>query len=151
MTVKIKDFTADIPCTLEEWEAFMSGMVIQNAMPDVPAHIRELLLFQKTYAQQALEENIYVADIAQIYMVRCRQCAYELTFSRMKAFFKRHEMNNMDLFMKIEGFDHFTDIPTIHWGFEFLQMNDTDHISFIKELLHRINCLKKLISGLLEN
>lgn len=39
-----KDVTMDIPCTQVQYNRWMNGELIQNAMPNVPAELREFLI-----------------------------------------------------------------------------------------------------------
>lgn len=39
-----KENTLEVPCTQEQYDAWQQGMLIQNAMPDVPAELREFMM-----------------------------------------------------------------------------------------------------------
>lgn len=39
-----KVHTLDVPCTKEQYEAWRNGQFIQDAMPNVPAELREFVM-----------------------------------------------------------------------------------------------------------
>ena len=43
-TCPICQSNEDIPVDMNEWSKWQGGALIQNAMPDMPAHIREQLI-----------------------------------------------------------------------------------------------------------
>lgn len=43
--------TIDVPCTQAQYDAWVNGALIQNAMPDVPAELREFLITGITPAE----------------------------------------------------------------------------------------------------
>lgn len=53
--------TLEIPCTPDQLDAYKRGTLIQNAMPGVPAHLREFVM--TGIVQEEWDE--FVADIRE--------------------------------------------------------------------------------------